>query len=66
MRTTITMDDDLVAAATELTGIQERSALVNKALRMMIEWEASRQLARMGGSDPTAKAGPRRRYSDPV
>ena len=66
MRTTITMDDDLVAAATELTGIQERSALVNKALRMMIEWEASRQLARMGGSDPTAEAGPRRRYSDPV
>ncbi len=62
MRTTITMDDDLVATATEFSGIKERSALVNAALTALVEREAARQLARMGGTQPDAEAGPRKRY----
>ncbi len=62
MRTTITLDDDLLEAATEYSGIAEKSALVNTALRAFVEREAARQLARMGGSDPAAEAGPRKHY----
>ena len=65
MRTTVALDDDLVAAATEYTGIKERSALVNAVLKKMVEWEASRQLARLGGTMPDFEAGPRKRYFDP-
>ena len=62
MRTTVTLDDDLLEAATEYSGIKEKSALLNTALRAYIAHEAARQLARMGGSDPTAEAGPRKNY----
>jgi Arc/MetJ family transcription regulator len=61
MRTTVTLDDELLKDAVEFTGIQEKSALVNKALKMLVEWEASRFLARMGGTAPGLKAPPRRR-----
>lgn len=65
MRTTITLDDELVAKATELTGIDERNALVRHALKTLIAAEASRRLARLGGSDPNAWA-PERRRPDPA
>ena len=61
MRTTITLDDDLLAAAERYTGIKERPALIRKALETLVQVEASRRLALLGGSDPTASAGPRRR-----
>lgn len=61
MRTTLAMDDDLVAKAQEYTGISEKSALVREALKALIAREAARRLALLGGSDPTAKAPPRRR-----
>ena len=61
MRTTITIDDELVAAAQEYTGIQEKSALVRAALKALIEREAARRLARLGGSAPDLKLAPRRR-----
>ncbi|MGB3721905.1 MAG: type II toxin-antitoxin system VapB family antitoxin [Pacificimonas sp.] len=54
MRTTITLDDDLLADAREFSGIEKVSDLVNEALRSLIAWEASRQLAKLGGSDPEA------------
>lgn len=63
MRTTITLDDDLVATAQELTGTKEKSALVRQALEALIQREAGRRLALLGGSDPTATAGPRRRFA---
>ena len=65
MRTTITLDDELVAKAKDFSGIQETSALLQQALKQMVEIEASRRLARMGGSSPELKPVPRRR-SDPV
>jgi Arc/MetJ family transcription regulator len=61
MRTTVTIDDELLADAEQYTKIKERSALVNAGLRALVEREAARRLARLGGSDPNAKAAPRKR-----
>ena len=61
MRTTVALDDDLVARAQEYTGIKEKSALLHEALKLLVAREAGRRLADMGGSDPNATAGPRRR-----
>jgi Arc/MetJ family transcription regulator len=61
MRTTIAMDDELVAKAMRYTGIKEKSALVREALTALVEREAARRLRALGGSDPTAWAPPRRR-----
>ena len=61
MRTTLAMDDELLAKAQEYTGIKEKSALVREALRALVERESARRLALLGGIDPKAKAPPRRR-----
>lgn len=61
MRTTLALDDDLLAEAVALTGVNEKTALVREALKALIERESARRLARLGGSDPKAKAPPRRR-----
>ena len=62
MRTTIALDDELIAQAQEYTGITEKSALVREALQSLVAREAARRLAALGGSDPNASAAPRRRY----
>lgn len=61
MRTTIVLDDDLVADAQDYTGITEKSALVREALRALIERESIERLIALGGTDPDATAAPRRR-----
>lgn len=61
MRTTLALDDELLAEAEALTGVGEKTALVREALKALIERESARRLARLGGSDPKAKAPPRRR-----
>lgn len=61
MRTTVTLDDELVAKAQEYTGIQERSALVRAALEALVQQEAARRLVRLGGTAPGLVAPPRRR-----
>ena len=61
MRTTLALDDELLAKAQDFTGIKEKSALVREALKALIEREAAHRLARLGGSDPNASAGRRRR-----
>lgn len=63
MRTTLALDDDLVAKAHDLTGVREKSALVREALKALIERESARRLARLGGSEPGLTAAPRRRPS---
>jgi Arc/MetJ family transcription regulator len=65
MRTTLNLDDDLVAEAQTLTGITEKSALVREALRSLVERESARRLARLGGTEPNLEYIPRRR-SEPV
>jgi Arc/MetJ family transcription regulator len=61
MRTTIALDDDLIAKAQAYTGLEEKTALVREALKALIQREASRRLANLGGSQPGIVAAPRRR-----
>jgi len=61
MRTTLALDDDLLARAQSLTGLTEKSALVREALTALIERESARRLARLGGSQPELEVPERRR-----
>jgi Arc/MetJ family transcription regulator len=61
MRTTIALDDDLVAKAQAFTGLSEKSSLIREALKALIERESARRLARLGSSEARLKAPPRRR-----
>jgi Arc/MetJ family transcription regulator len=61
MRTTVTIDDDLLDRAAQLTGVTERTALLREGLETLIRVESARRLAALGGSDPKAEAAPRRR-----
>ena len=61
MRTTLNLDDDLLANAERLTGITEKTALVREGLRALIERESARRLARLGGTEPQLARVPRRR-----
>jgi len=60
VRTTVALDDDLLAEAQRLTGTSEKTALVRLALRALIERESARRLARLGGSQPDFTTAPRR------
>ena len=61
MRTTLALDDDLVAEAQRLTGTREKSALVRQGLKALIERESARRLSRLGGTEPDLVDVPRRR-----
>jgi Arc/MetJ family transcription regulator len=61
MRTTLILDEKLIAEARRLTGIEEKTALVHAGLRALISSEAAKRLARLGGSEPDLKPIPRRR-----
>jgi Arc/MetJ family transcription regulator len=64
MQIRVTLDDDLLATAREYTGLTRTSAVVNAALEALIQREASRRLAMLGGSDPHATLAPRRRSAN--
>ncbi len=57
MRITVTLDDEVVGKAAELTGIDEHSTLLRHGLETLIELESARRLARLGGSEPASGAG---------
>ena len=61
MRTTLSLDDELVARAQAYTGLKEKSALVREARKALIERESARRLALLGGSESPATAARRRR-----
>ena len=61
MRTTLALDDELMAKAQAFTGVKEKSAVVREALKALIERESARRLAKLGGSEATLEAAPRRR-----
>ena len=61
MRTTITLDDDLLARASMLTGITDRTPLIRESLKAIIARESARRLALLGGSMPDLELTPRRR-----
>ena len=61
MRTTINLDDDLLAKASMLTGITDRTPLIRESLKAIIARESARRLALLGGSMPDFEVPPRRR-----
>lgn len=61
MRTTIIIDDKLLAEAKELTGIKEKTALVHAGLEALISRESARRLAALAGTQPNLPSIPRRR-----
>ncbi len=61
MRTTLNLDDELLAEAQRLTGIRERTQLVRQALTALIERESALRLARLGASEPGLDSPTRRR-----
>jgi len=64
MRTTLNIDDELLAEAQRVTGLKEKVALVREGLRALVERESARRLVKLGGSEPQLKPVPRRQ-SDP-
>ena len=61
MRTTLNIDDDLLKRAREMTGIDEKTALVRAGLEALIAREAAKRLAALGGTQPKLRDVPRRR-----
>lgn len=61
VRTTVTLDEELLRQAEELTGTSGTSRLLGEALEALVQRESARRLAALGGSDPNATAAPRRR-----
>lgn len=61
MRTTLNIEDSLIAKASKLTGITEKTALVQLGLEALIARESSKRLAKLGGTEKRLKDTPRRR-----
>ena len=61
MRTTVTIDDDLLEKASSYTNITAKSALLREALTLLVQREAARRLALLGGTQPDLNDIPRRR-----
>ncbi len=60
MRTTLTLDDDLLLKAQQMSGLTERGQLIREALLALVQRESARRLALLGGSEPQLQAIPRR------
>ena len=61
MRTTLNIDDSLINRASILTGIKEKTSLVRLGLEVLIAWESSKRLAKLGGTEKNLRMIPRRR-----
>ena len=61
MRTTLTVDDKLVAKASKLTGVEERTSLVRMGLEALIAQKSAERLAKLGGTEKQLKRPRRRR-----
>ncbi len=61
MRTTLNIDEALLARAREYTGETEKTALVRMGLEALIQREAARRLAALGGAMPALRVPTRRR-----
>jgi Arc/MetJ family transcription regulator len=60
-RITVTLENDLIRSAQAFTGIKEKSALIRIALTQLVEREAAKKLAALGGTMPDLKRVTRRR-----
>ena len=64
MRTTLTLGDELLAQAQQISGLTERTQLIREALLALVQRESARRLARLGGTEPQLQRIPRRRESE--
>jgi len=60
MRTTLTLDDDLLAQAHQISGLTERTQLLREALLALVQRESARRLAQLGGTEAQLQPIPRR------
>jgi Arc/MetJ family transcription regulator len=51
MRTTLIIDDELLSEAQELSGLQEKTAVLHAGLKALIALENARRLALLGGTE---------------
>ena len=65
MRTTVSIDDEVIREAQELSGITENAALIREALQALIQRESARQLIQLGGTAPGMEAVSRRQSEAP-
>ncbi len=63
MRTTLILDDERLAKAAELSGIEGKTAIVHAGLDALIARESARRLAALGGTESTVRPVPRRHSS---
>ena len=61
MRTTLNIEDELLAKAAELTGIKEKTSLVRLGLEALIARESAKRLAALAGTEKNLEMIPRRR-----
>jgi Arc/MetJ family transcription regulator len=61
MRTTLNIDDQLLDEARRVTGVREKTAVIELGLRKLVEEAARLRLAALGGRIATARAPRRRR-----
>lgn len=61
MRTTLNLNDELIARAAKLTGVKEKTALVRLGLEALIAIKSGDRLAKLGGTEPKLRVIPRRR-----
>jgi Arc/MetJ family transcription regulator len=61
MRTTVTLDGELLAKATKMLGGLDRSTVIREGLKALIERESAMRLAKLGGTQPQLKPVPRKR-----
>jgi Arc/MetJ family transcription regulator len=63
MRTTVNIDDELLAKAREYTGEKEKTKLLHLGLEALIQREVAKRLVALGGTMPDLEVPPRRRSS---
>jgi Arc/MetJ family transcription regulator len=61
MRATLTIDEELLDRARQLTGIEEKTALVRAGLKALVAQETAKRLGALGGAEPKVRSIPRRR-----
>lgn len=61
MRITLNIDEISLARAVEISGISQKSAVLNEGLKTLIERESAKRLVRLGGTEPDLLATSRRR-----
>jgi Arc/MetJ family transcription regulator len=66
VRTTLHIDDTLLATAAKLTGVREKTALIRMGLEALVARASAQRLALLAGSEKRLRAPRRRRGTPPA